>query len=336
MPGPDPAVAATRVAVRRVLTEHVTPGDRSPAPAPAPVSVLVACSGGPDSLALAAATAFEAPRLGVPAGAVVIDHGLQPGSAAVADRAAATCRDLGLDPVTVRPVTVAANGAGPEAAARTARYDALQAAADEVGAALVLLGHTRDDQAEQVLLGLARGSGGRSLAGMPRRRGVFARPFLDLPRAVTAAACAAQGLVPWADPHNADDRYARVRARGVLAAAERALGPGVGAALARSAALLAADADALDDWAARATAELGDGPWPVESLAVLPEAVRGRVWRRLAAAAGCPAADVAAVHVRGLDRLLTGWRGQGPVSLPGGVCGERRDGRVRIGAPAAP
>lgn len=293
-------------------------------------TVLVACSGGPDSLALAAAVAFEAPRLRLAAGAVVVDHGLQDGSAAVARQAADACARLGLDPVLVRRADVVPAGEGPEAAARSARYDALARSADLAGAALVLLGHTRDDQAEQVLLGLARGSGGRSLAGMPHRRGVFARPFLDLPRTVTAAACAAQGLIPWTDPHNADDRYARVRARAVLAAAETALGPGVSSALARSAALLAADADALDEWADRAAGELGEGPWPVEALAALPAAVRGRVWRRLAAAAGCPAADVAAVHVGELDRLLTRWRGQGPVSLPGGLGGERRDGRIRI------
>lgn len=322
-------MAAARVAVRRVLADHARScGERA-------ARVLVACSGGPDSLALAAAVAFEAPRLGVPAGAVVVDHGLQPGSAAVADRAAAACAALGLDPVCVECVRITPDGTGPEAAARTARYDALQRAAQRLDATLVLLGHTRDDQAEQVLLGLARGSGGRSLAGMPRRRGLFARPLLDLPRSVTEAACAAQGLTPWADPHNTDDGYARVRARNLLVAAEEALGPGVAAALARSAALLAADADALDAWAARAAADLGEGPWPVESLAALPDAVRGRVWRRLAAAAGCPAADVAAVHVTQLDRLLTAWRGQGPVSLPGGVRGERRDGRVRVARAAS-
>lgn len=127
--------------------------------------VLVALSGGTDSLALAAATAFEAPRAGLRAGAVIVDHGLQTGSADVAERAAAQARELGLDPVLVRRVEVGTDG-GPEAAAREARYAALAEAASETGASAVFLGHTLDDQAETVLLGLARGSGAASLSGM--------------------------------------------------------------------------------------------------------------------------------------------------------------------------
>jgi tRNA(Ile)-lysidine synthase len=204
-----------RVAVRAVLST-LEPGAR----------VLVACSGGADSLALAEAVAFEAPKLAVAAGAVVVDHGLQDGSAAVAARAAAQCRRLGLDPVEVVAVQVEDGRAGPEAAARAARYAALEAAAERLGAELVLLGHTRDDQAEGVLLGLARGSGARSLSGMPARRGRYARPLLGLSRSQPAAAAAASGLRPWEDPHNADPAYARVRARSLLAALEAELGPG--------------------------------------------------------------------------------------------------------------
>ncbi|HEY8720806.1 tRNA lysidine(34) synthetase TilS, partial [Pengzhenrongella sp.] len=185
MSGPAPAVAAARLAVRADLADL-----------PDGALVLVACSGGPDSLALAAATAFVAPRAGLRAGAVVVDHGLQRGSARVADDAATACRVLGLAPVRVVRVDVGARG-GPEAAARTARYDALEAAAVELGAAAVLLGHTLDDQAETVLLGLARGSGARSLAGMPARRGSLRRPLLGLRRADTLAVCAALGLEPW-------------------------------------------------------------------------------------------------------------------------------------------
>ena len=159
MSGPDPAVAATRLAVRQHLADL-----------PAGATVLVACSGGTDSVALAAALAFEAERAGIRAGAVVVDHALQPGSAQVAAQAAQRLSSLGLDPVDVVTVEVTASGDGPEAAAREARYAALEAAADRHRAVAVLLGHTRDDQAEQVLLGLARGSGTRSLAGMPASR----------------------------------------------------------------------------------------------------------------------------------------------------------------------
>ena len=231
------------------------------------------------------------------------------------------------------PVTVRAAGEGPEAAARAARYDALEGAAAGLGADLVLLGHTRDDQAEQVLLGLARGSGARSLAGMPRRRGPFARPLLDLPRATTEAACAAAGLDPWHDPHNADPAYRRVRARRLLAALERDLGPGVVPALARSADLLREDADLIDGLAGEARCGLGDGPLEAAALAALARPVRARVWRMVAVEAGVPAGALFAVHVDALDALVgRRWRGQGPVDLPGGVQARRQGGQVLLGA----
>lgn len=248
MTGPDRRVAD----VRRAVTAAV-------ADLPDGALVLVACSGGPDSLALAAATAFVAdrtvrrgPRV-LRAGAVVVDHALQPGSADVAARTAAVCRTLGLDPVVVERVVVDAPG-GPEAAARHARYAALDAVAARTGAVAVLLGHTLDDQAETVLLGLARGSGARSLAGMPPVRGVLRRPLLGLRRTDTVGACAALGLEPWDDPTNAgtaDDAPLRSRVRDrVLPLLERELGPGVAEALARTADQLREDADTLDPLAA--------------------------------------------------------------------------------------
>src|SRR5580692_2079347 len=241
--GPSAAVAEVRNAVRGCLSD-LAEGDL----------VLVACSGGADSLALAAATAFVAPRLGLRAGGVTVDHGLQPGSAQRAADVAAVLGKLGLDPVRSIAVTVPSAGAagagGPEAAARTARYGALDAAAIQCGAAAVLLGHTLDDQAETVLLGLARGSGGRSLAGMPARRGIYRRPLLNVRRASTGQACADLGLEPWQDPHNEDFRFTRARVRHqALPALEAALGPGVAEALARTARQLRADTECLDDLA---------------------------------------------------------------------------------------
>ena len=319
MPGPAPAVAAIRLAVREVLGGL-----------PSGATVLVACSGGADSLALAAGVAFEAPRLGLPAAAVVVDHGLQGGSAAVATVAAAQCESLGLSPVEVVRVEVAPVGTGPEAAARTARYAALRATAARLDAAVTLLGHTRDDQAEQVLLGLTRGSGTRSLSGMPTARDGFARPLLSITRAKTENACREQGLTWWVDPHNADQSYTRVRARALLAEAERVLGPGVGAALARSAAQLRADADLLDALADQARADLGPAPVQVGQLRGIPDALRRRVWLRLAAEAG--AGPLTATHVGALDALVTNWHGQGPVDLPGGVRAQRRAGRIWLPA----
>jgi len=334
--GPHHAVALTRVAVRRPLARvaEADPGGL----------VLVACSGGADSLALAAAVAFEAPRAGLSAGAVIVDHDLQEGSLAAAERAAGQCRSLGLTPVELVRVNVvpagslpsAGSGSGPESRARDARYGAFEDALQRVGAVAVLLGHTRDDQAEQVLLGLARGSGARSLSGMPARRGPYVRPLLGLPRAITVAACEAAGLTAWVDPHNSDPAYGRVRARGLLPLLETELGAGTVAALARSADLLRQDADALDDLAVRARRDLGHGlrAGQVEAAALLslPRAVRTRVWRLLALEAGCSAGALVSTHIESLDTLVTGWRGQGPIDLPGHVQGSRTDGRVLIAA----
>jgi len=325
--GPDPAVAAVRVAVRRALA-GLPPG----------ALVLAACSGGADSLALAGALAFEAPRAGLHAGAVTVDHGLQEGSA---DRAAQVVRvlaDLGLDPAGSIAVTVGAEG-GPENAAREARYAALDQAAARWDAAAVMLGHTRDDQAETVLLGLARGSGARSLAGMPAtftRPGSevrYSRPLLGVDRETARRACLAMGLEPWDDPHNADPGFARVRVRhAALPALEEALGPGVAEALARTARMLRDDAEALDGFAERALAEAAeDGGLRVEALEALPRAVRTRVLRMAAVRAGSPPGTLAAVHVEEVDRLVTDWRGQRHVDLPGGVRAFRRCGKLLFG-----
>jgi tRNA(Ile)-lysidine synthase len=317
--GPDPAVAAVRTAVRAEL-QDLAPGER----------VLVACSGGADSLALAAATSFVAPRLGLVASAVVVDHGLQPGSARVAARAAAACEDLGV-PAEVVAVAVDGAGSGPEAAARDARYAALEAAAGRRAAVAVLLGHTRDDQAEQVLLGLARGSGARSLAGMPARRGPFRRPLLGLGRATTEAACAALGLTPWVDPANADPAFARSRVRQrVVPVLEAELGPGVVAALARTADQLRADADALDalagDLLRSATGD--DASLDVAVLAAAPAALRTRALRAWLVLGGSPAGSLSREHVLRCDALLLDWHGQGPLQLPGRVVVRRACGRL--------
>jgi tRNA(Ile)-lysidine synthase len=317
--GPHPAVATVRGAVRASI------GDLAPGS-----FVLAACSGGPDSLALAAAAAFAAPRLGLRAGAVTVDHGLQPGSAERAGQVAEMLAGLGLDPVERVTVTVGRSG-GPEAAARSARYAALTETARRTGAAAVLLGHTLDDQAETVLLGLARGSGARSLAGMPARAGRYRRPLLGIHRSVTCAACAALDLPAWDDPHNHDPAFTRARLRHeALPSLERALGPGVAAALARTAAQLRADAEALGQWADIETERLrcDDGGMDAVALAQLPLAIRARVLQRAAVAAGCPAGSLTAAHLGQIGELLTGWRGQRWIDLPGGVRALRRCGKL--------
>ncbi|GIF11228.1 tRNA lysidine(34) synthetase TilS [Actinoplanes teichomyceticus] len=310
-------VAAVRSAVSRGLADL-----------PAGALVLVACSGGADSLALAAAAHFVLGRRGAAGrvGLVTVDHGLQEGSERRARSVAAWARDAGFDPVRVSAVTVAGLPGGPEAAARTARYQALEAAASDLGAAAVLLGHTRDDQAETVLLALARGAGPRGLSGMPRRRGVFRRPLLDVSRGDTRKACAALGLAPWEDPHNTDPAYARARVRGAaLPALVAELGPAVVGNLARTAALVAADNAALDELAAEAHERARSaGGLSAAALAGLPAAIRGRVLHRWARELGAPGGALAYRHVSALDALVTDWHGQGPVFLPAGIAVARR------------
>ncbi|GAA3574185.1 tRNA lysidine(34) synthetase TilS [Microlunatus spumicola] len=301
------ALGPATLAVVQAVAASLLPADRT---------LLVACSGGPDSLALAAGAAHVARRAGLAYAGVVVDHGLQEGSAGVAESARSALAGLGYADVAVVRVAVVADGTGPEAAARDARHAALQterAARD----ATLLLGHTRDDQAETVLLGLARGSGARSLAGMPVRGDDRVRPLLGLPRATTVACCAELGLTPWTDPHNADPAYARVRVRErVLPFLETELGPGVVAALARSADLLRADADLLDALATEAAAGAEqDGGLACDRLVALPAALRTRVLRTWLRTAG--AGSLAADHVAAVEALVTGWRGQGPVHLPG-------------------
>ena len=297
------AVAAVRAAVRRAL--------------PADGLVLVACSGGADSLALAAAARFAGRSVGL----VTVDHGLQTGSAGRAADVAAWATSAGLAPVEVATVSVAGLPGGPEAAARTARYAALSEAAARTGATAVLLGHTRDDQAETVLLALARGAGPRGLAGMPFRKGVFVRPLLGVARADTRKACAALGLVPWEDPHNSDPAFARSRVRAAaLPALVEALGPAVVANLARSAEMIAADNEELDRLARTSLEEAaGAGVLDLAPLSGLGQAVRRRVLHMWARRLGASGSALSHRHVAALDALVTDWHGQGPVHLPGGI-----------------
>jgi tRNA(Ile)-lysidine synthase len=310
------AAAEVRRAVRTLL-DRATPDSGR---------LAVAVSGGADSLALAAAAAQLADRRGLVLHGLVVDHRLQPGSADVAARAAKQLAAMGFPEVRVLEVDVRGPG-GPEAAARTARYAALRAALPAPDS-LVLLGHTRDDQAETVLLGLGRGSGARSIAGMRPVDPPWARPLLDVPRSVTARACADLGLDPWQDPHNADPGFARVRLRHeVLPLLEDVLQGGVAKALTRTAAQLREDAEALDAFAARVLDRTRrDGELDVAELAGEPPAVRRRVLRRWLLDAG--ATELTDGHLRSADALIGEWRGQGGVWLPGGLEVSRGRGRL--------
>lgn len=294
----DPTVATGRNLVRSALSD-LEPGSR----------IVVAVSGGADSLALAAVTAFVADREAYELSAVIVDHQLQDGSARVAARAVEQLTDLGISSEVVT-VDVGTAG-GPEASARRARYEALA----RTGADAILLGHTLDDQAETVLLGLGRGSGPRSIAGMSPIDGVLRRPFLSLRRAATEQICRAYDLTWWADPHNADVAYRRSRLRNeVMPLLEEVLGGGVAEALARTADQVRADNACLDDIAATV-----DSPLRVDTLRDLAPALRSRVLRLGALEAGADGSALTATHLAELDRLVTSWHGQRRIELPGGV-----------------
>ena len=266
----------------------------------------VALSGGPDSLALTAVAASMKPTT-----ALIVDHRLQPGSGLVAATARDQATALGCVDAQVLCVEVGTAG-GPEAAARTARYRALDGAR---GDAPVLLAHTLDDQAETVLLGLGRGSGARSIAGMRPCDPPWYRPLLGVRRSVTHAACAELGITPWQDPHNADRRFTRSRLRTeVLPLLEDVLGGGVAEALARTGTALREDTAALDELAQRALADVGAGEGlDTARLAALPDAIRRRVIRGWLLAFG--AGNLTDKQIRGVDSLVTAWRGQGGVAV---------------------
>ncbi|MGF2949080.1 tRNA lysidine(34) synthetase TilS [Microbacterium alcoholitolerans] len=321
MPSLPPVIAEIRLAVRTALSA-----------VPDGATVIVALSGGADSLALAAATVFEARSRGIRVISATIDHGLQDGSADAAAQASEKAEAVGIRAV-VRRVSVGESADGPEAAARDARYAALRAIAAEEQAAAVLLGHTLDDQAETVLLGLARGSGAASLQGMaPRRqdedRTVWLRPLLGVRRDTTRAFCAASDLAVWDDPHNLDTRFTRVRARErVLPVLEAELGPGIAEALARTAEQLREDAEAFDEMIHETIEDIVEHAEAgisvsVAALAANPAALRNRIIRLVVDSEF----GVGLTRLQTLEvaRLATDWSGQGPIDLPG--CSARRQG----------
>jgi tRNA(Ile)-lysidine synthase len=306
-----PAIAQTRRAVREVLAEL------------APKKVLLAVSGGADSLALSAAVVFEAKKLKVEIAAAVIDHALQPNSEQVANQAAERLRAIGVQEVVVQRVVVKQTGEGLEAAARTARYKALEKIRLEQKAQWIVLGHNLDDQAETVLLGLARGSGLRSIAGMgvidSQRK--LVRPLLDLPRQTLRQACSDAGISFWDDPHNQDSKFARVRVRKLAGELEKSLGPGFAEALSRTAASAAEADEVITDLATKLVkkslvkAGARQISYQVATLSKAKAAVRRKALHIICQSAG--AKNISRTQVLALDELLTNWHGQKKSSLSG-------------------
>lgn len=310
---------AVRSAIRSALT-FASAGDQ----------ILVGVSGGADSLALAAGLFLEAVEKVLKPIAVIIDHGLQDNSETVSNDARLELEKIGYKDIRIIKIKVEVTD-GIEASARRSRYAAFNKLALELNAKVFLLGHTKDDQAETVLLGLARGSGTRSLSGMAHVNGVFVRPLLSISRSQTVAACAEWNLIPWQDPHNSNEKFTRVRVREkVLPNMEKEIGPGVADALVRSARLLRDDADALDEWAANEFSKFNPTDFDIAELAELPKAVRTRILRMAIYALGAPAGSLSAEHIDPVEALISAWHGQGVCSLPGGVKVARISGRLSL------
>lgn len=307
-----------RRATRNALA-YFEPGDR----------ILLAVSGGADSLLLAAATNLEAVKVGIQLSAIVVDHQLQSGSGEVAELTQKRLSELGITEVKISQVEVVGAG-GMEAAARRARYEALDTEADRIGAVAIFLGHTEDDLAETVLLGLARGSGTRSLSGMAFQVGKYVRPFLELTRSQVLAACKESGIEFWNDPQNQELNFARVRVRNeILPKMEKEIGPGISRALARTSRILREDADALDLIAGEIFTNLADPTQiPIESISDLPIAVRKRVIKQAIEAMGAP--SLSAEQILEVEALVGAWKGQGPVALAGGITARRDSGRLTL------
>ena len=295
--------------------------------------VCIGVSGGADSLALAAAAKLESKNFSIDLVAVIVDHGLQANSAEIAEFAKQQLIKLGFQDIFVGKANVQITD-GLEASARRARYKVFQQAIETYNPNTFLLGHTKNDQAEGVLLGLARGSGTKSLSGMQEVSGIFVRPLLGIDRATTEIACHESNIEYWVDPHNSNQDFTRVRVRdNILPLLENDIGPGIIDALARSAKILREDATALDEWAENVFRQVEPMDIEISILATLPVAVRSRVLRMAIYAAGAPAGSISAAHLEPIEAFVSDWRGQGHTSLPGGVKVCRISGRLSLSKP---
>lgn len=289
-------------------------------------TILFGCSGGADSMALALALFLEANQTKVIP--VVVDHGLQNGSAQITSQTIFKLKEIGYTQVETAVAQVKITD-GLEASARRARYQIFNQFIDTYRPKYFLLAHTLNDQAETVLLGLARGSGARSLSGMAVENNIYVRPLLKISRQTTVAACHEGGIEIWSDPHNDDLRFSRVRTRkNVLPNLEENLGPGITEALVRSADLLRDDADALDSFALEYFAQTDSLNLSVNELERLPRAIRTRVLRLAIYQAGAPAGSLSAEHINSAEALISDWHGQKELSLPGDVKLLRNSGRI--------
>lgn len=319
MSAPNPATVELRRTVRPWLKNL-----------PAHSKILVGVSGGADSMALAIVLKLEAENFDLELIPVVVDHGLQENSDVIANGVVSKLKRLGFSEVFQAKAQVTVTD-GLESSARRARYQIFNQAIDTFAAVNFFLAHTENDQAESVLLGLARGSGTKSLSGMAEANGLFIRPLLATSRAQTVAVCAENEIEYWQDPHNQNEEFTRVRVRkNILPLMEDQIGPGIISALARSARILREDSDALDSLAEEYLSNKDVRDLEIAPLLELPKAIRSRVLRAAIYSVGAPAGSISADHLAPIEALVTDWRGQGPTSLPGGVKVARISGRLSL------
>jgi tRNA(Ile)-lysidine synthase len=288
--------------------------------------VLLAVSGGGDSMALLDATASLAPALRLRCEVASVDHGLRTEAAAEVALVESESRARRLPFHSIR--VAVATGAGLEARAREARYDALQRVRTAAGLELLATAHTASDQAETVLMRLARGASLSGAAAIRAIHGSLIRPMLACTRDEIRSYLVTRGIPFVEDPMNADPAFLRTRIRTeALPALENVAGPGVPQRIARFAELAAEDSELLDAWAdaAHRRLRLPDGSLDAVGLRLLQRPLGRRIIARLLTEAGLA---VDADLVLRAERALAGERAG--VTLARGAILRVEGGRVRI------
>ena len=322
MSHPDSEQHELRLLMRRFLKSHASPGDR----------IVLAVSGGPDSIAMAAICSELREEFSIDFYCVNINHQLQEGSAQWSEKTIAICKSLGFENATSISVSVdEKSGRGLEAAARNARYKALREFSSSVNARAIMLAHTMDDQAETVLMRIARGSSARSLAGMAHVTSDLWRPLLDIERAKLHKVIETLGIETISDPHNFDRQFTRVKIRlDVIPALIEALGQNVVNGLARTARMSRMDADALEQIAASTYPKLLiEKELIISELNIQPLAIQTRIVHHWLLARNVPADGLTSDHVFAVCRLAADPKLKGPIKVAGGVEVQKASGRLR-------
>ena len=293
-------------------------------------NILVACSGGADSLALAWTSQVVTKRIGLNLIAVIIDHQLIKESTQVAQDAKKKCEDFGIEKVVIKQIEVKDDKDGLEAAARKARYEAFEELVNEFNAKAVLLAHTQDNQAETMLMRLTRGSGAKSLSAMKEVSGKYLRPFLHIRKQVLVDALEKENISYWQDPANTNYKFLRAKVRHeLMPKLIEVLGDSAIDSLDRTSGLLKEDNEALESIALESYEKLNK-ELKVQELEKLPTAIRKRVIKIAALNSGVTPGPFSFEHIEAIDALVTNWRGQGNVDLPGFIQASRVDQTIRF------